>query len=210
MPPKASAKTSVTSKAKIPKAIKQLVWNFYVGEDVGRTECFCCGVTKVTQLNFVCGHVLAEANGGKVTVDNLRPVCSMCNSSMATKNMIDFMNHHQLKGKAATTASIKIKPEEDKVETVYEEDKLEAEAEEKEDDPLPPLLFKPERLTLKSLETKNDLSTKQIDKFELVRQYVINNWETEFKHQKPDNISKETFIFFKSRSYNLCKKLGIF
>ena len=31
-----------------------------------------------------------EKNGGLTNIDNLRPVCSTCNKSMGTKNMVDF------------------------------------------------------------------------------------------------------------------------
>jgi hypothetical protein len=40
--------------------------------------------------SFQCGHVIAEANGGVIHVDNLRPICSICNQSMGTENMDDF------------------------------------------------------------------------------------------------------------------------
>lgn len=46
-------------------------------------------------MSFNCGHIIAEANGGEVTVSktvsNLKPICQNCNSSMGTKNMDDFM-----------------------------------------------------------------------------------------------------------------------
>ena len=42
-------------------------------------------------MSFNCGHIIAEANGGKVIVSNLKPICQNCNSSMGTKNMDDFM-----------------------------------------------------------------------------------------------------------------------
>lgn len=215
---------AATSKAKIPKAIKQLVWNVYVGEDVGRVECFCCGVTKVTQLNFICGHVQAEANGGKITIDNLRPVCGMCNSSMGTKNMIDFMKTHNLKGRAIADGG-------------------EGEGDSEtppEPQPLPPLPTLPtttttpkkrkkivKRYLLPSATPEESFNnweasashppptpkppkTKCEDKFAIVRKYIMDHWKGDFEFQKPPNLSKETFIFFRSRNYNLCKRLGVF
>jgi 5-methylcytosine-specific restriction endonuclease McrA len=83
-------------KKAIPKKIKILVWNKYIGEDEGSSKCLCCKVTKITQMNFVCGHILSESHGGEITIDNLRPICSECNSSMGTTNMNDFIKKHKL------------------------------------------------------------------------------------------------------------------
>ena len=40
--------------------------------------------------SFHCGHIQAEAHGGKLSVDNLKPICAGCNLSMGSENMIDF------------------------------------------------------------------------------------------------------------------------
>lgn len=80
----------------VPKYIKILVWNTYIGEDIAKSKCMCCNVTNITILNFVCGHVISVATGGKDSVSNLRPICNMCNSSMYTQNMRDFMIKHEL------------------------------------------------------------------------------------------------------------------
>jgi 5-methylcytosine-specific restriction endonuclease McrA len=78
-------------KKAVPAAIKKLVWNTHVGEDIGKTKCLCCKNTDITQMSFNCGHIVAEANGGELIVSNLKPICQNCNSSMGTKNMDDFM-----------------------------------------------------------------------------------------------------------------------
>jgi len=39
---------------------------------------------------FHCGHVISEFNGGETTLDNLRPICSSCNSRMSSTNWPDF------------------------------------------------------------------------------------------------------------------------
>ena len=84
-------------KKAIPAAIKKLVWNTHIGEDVGKAKCLCCKTTDITQMSFNCGHIIAEANGGEVIVSNLKPICQNCNSSMGTKNMDDFMKGFKLK-----------------------------------------------------------------------------------------------------------------
>ena len=81
-------------KACIPLAVKRVVWNTYIGEEVGKTKCLCCNVTDITQMTFHCGHVVSENKGGPTTVDNLRPICSTCNLSMGTENMQDFIRKY--------------------------------------------------------------------------------------------------------------------
>jgi hypothetical protein len=77
-------------KRTISHALRVSCWNTYIGEEVGRTTCLCCKSNYITQLNFQCGHVVAEANGGSINIDNLRPICSICNSSMGTINMQEY------------------------------------------------------------------------------------------------------------------------
>lgn len=79
-------------KKSIPAALKRKVWNKWVGEEIGKTKCLCCQLTEITQMSFHCGHIIAEANGGHLKMDNLKPICSSCNSSMGTTNMDVFMN----------------------------------------------------------------------------------------------------------------------
>ena len=79
-----------SKKKSIPKVVKDLSWNKWVGEDVARTKCMCCGVNEIKMSSFHCGHVVAEANGGKLSIENLKPICSACNLSMGTENMDDF------------------------------------------------------------------------------------------------------------------------
>ena len=89
---KAEKSVKVEKKKSIPAAIKKLVWNKNIGEDVGKSKCYCCKSTDITQTSFHCGHVIAESKGGKTIVSNLKPICQNCNSSMGTKDMNDFMS----------------------------------------------------------------------------------------------------------------------
>lgn len=84
-------KEKKTKKKAIPSTIKKLVWNTYIGEDIGKAKCVCCKSTDITQISFNCGHIIAESKGGETKVSNLKPICQNCNSSMGTKNMNDFM-----------------------------------------------------------------------------------------------------------------------
>lgn len=83
------------SKEKIPATVRNAVWVTYNGK-VLQTNCWCCGVEPITKGNFECGHIVSEKNGGKVNLDNLRPICGLCNKSMGIKNMNDFMEKYGL------------------------------------------------------------------------------------------------------------------
>jgi hypothetical protein len=74
----------------IPKHIKTLVWNKYIGRETVEAKCLSCKQEKIDMRNFHCGHVLAEAKGGDLTINNLRPICAPCNLSMGTKSMNEF------------------------------------------------------------------------------------------------------------------------
>lgn len=86
--------TSKKAKQKINHALKIKVWDTYVGDTIGKTKCFCCQNIDITQHNYHCGHVQAEAHGGTLHVDNLRPICCVCNNSMGTQNLLEFKREY--------------------------------------------------------------------------------------------------------------------
>jgi len=83
-------------KKTIPKILKDLTWAKWVGDHIAKTKCLCCGVNDIKMNSFHCGHVIAEADGGPTTVENLRPICATCNLSMRTQNMVKFKEQHAL------------------------------------------------------------------------------------------------------------------
>jgi len=93
IPTKSEIVNNNTKKKKkyISATLKRLVWNKWIGEDIGKAKCLCCNVTFITQLSFHAGHIIAEANGGETNISNLKPICQNCNSSMGKNNMNDFM-----------------------------------------------------------------------------------------------------------------------
>lgn len=80
----------LTVKLGISGITRQLVWNKYIGSSVGEASCQCCNVNIITPFNFECAHVVAKCKGGIDHIDNLRPSCSLCNSSMRTENFYAF------------------------------------------------------------------------------------------------------------------------
>lgn len=44
----------------------------------------------LTTWDFQCGHVISRKNGGEAILENLRPICHLCNMSMSFKNWYEF------------------------------------------------------------------------------------------------------------------------
>lgn len=82
-------------KKRISATLKRLVWNYWIGEEIGKSKCLCCKITDITAFSFNCGHIIAESKGGETILSNLKPICQNCNSSMASMNMDDFMKTFQ-------------------------------------------------------------------------------------------------------------------
>lgn len=83
-------------KQAIPKNIRTIIWNHYIGEDIIKHKCLCCKKVTIQITGFDVGHVLSEKNGGTHEINNLRPICGACNHSMGTENMIDFVKKYGL------------------------------------------------------------------------------------------------------------------
>ena len=90
------AKKTKQPKETIPKQIKSIVWNQYIGEDVRKHKCLCCKKVSIENTNFHAGHVISEKNGGTLEIGNLRPICPSCNYSMGTENMVEFVKKYGL------------------------------------------------------------------------------------------------------------------
>lgn len=85
-------KKSSYKKKPISNLLKTEVWEKNCGKKY-ESNCFVCN--KMINVNsWECGHVKAEAKGGKLNVNNLKPICSECNKSMGTMNMIEFKNKY--------------------------------------------------------------------------------------------------------------------
>ena len=77
-------------KEKIPICVKNTLWSLYFENNI-QGNCLCCKIEVITRNNFDCGHIISEKNGGKIELENLKPICRSCNSSMGINNMNDFM-----------------------------------------------------------------------------------------------------------------------
>ena len=65
------------------------VWTKYHGES-NKGICYCCGKS-ISMLKWDASHVVADAKGGNVVIDNLRSCCIKCNRSMGTKNLYVYI-----------------------------------------------------------------------------------------------------------------------
>ena len=83
--------TPKKKKQSIPKHIKKLVWNTYIGNDIIKHRCLCCKKITIENTFFECGHVISEKDGGSLEISNLRPICSECNRSMGSMNMVEYV-----------------------------------------------------------------------------------------------------------------------
>jgi SAP domain/Double-stranded RNA binding motif/HNH endonuclease len=77
------------------KIIRKTVWQKYIGNDKAKDKCLCCNVSDIDIWDFEAGHVVSKSLGGQPTIENLRPICSICNKSMGVQNMEEFMTKHK-------------------------------------------------------------------------------------------------------------------
>jgi hypothetical protein len=80
-------------KEKIPATLKNIIWHKYFETSLTGL-CQWCKVENISKAIFDAGHIISEANGGQVVLDNLKPICKLCNSSMGKTNMDDFMKKY--------------------------------------------------------------------------------------------------------------------
>ena len=69
----------------IPSSVRHKVWVETNGEN-WNGRCFICDKS-IDITNFHCGHDIAASKGGSISVENLKPVCSVCNLSMGTRKI---------------------------------------------------------------------------------------------------------------------------
>jgi len=81
------------TKEKIPASVKNTLWSLHFQNSI-QGKCQCCKTEVISKNNFDCGHIISEKNGGNVHLDNLKPICRSCNSSMGATNMNDFITKY--------------------------------------------------------------------------------------------------------------------
>jgi hypothetical protein len=89
-------KPKKNKKTPIPIDIRTKVWRNWCGGNMDG-KCFCCDID-IKWEKWECGHIHAEAQGGAITEDNLRPICKPCNRSMSSQHMYLYMFNNDLNG----------------------------------------------------------------------------------------------------------------
>ena len=85
----------IAKRENIPKCVRNALWiNFFKTEREGK--CRCCLRETISIGNFHAGHIKAHANGGSTTLDNLVPICALCNTSMGKHDLKDFIIKYNL------------------------------------------------------------------------------------------------------------------
>lgn len=82
------------SESKISQSLRQQVWTKFANNKL-EIKCICCSLNIINAFTFECGHILASSKGGECNINNLVPICSLCNKSMGNINMIEFINQHK-------------------------------------------------------------------------------------------------------------------
>lgn len=77
-----------------------------MGARNGIGYCWCCRSTIINTFDFEAGHVQARSKGGGDEIENLRPICGICNRSMGSENMIEFQKRNGFISAQTTTAII--------------------------------------------------------------------------------------------------------
>jgi len=88
-------KSGSKKKKNIPKALKEQVWIKNFGK-VFSHKCYINWCTnKINVFDFHVGHDIPESKGGKLSTNNLKPICSRCNHSMSNNYTIKQWNKLQ-------------------------------------------------------------------------------------------------------------------
>ena len=82
-------KKLIPPKQKVPPSLRKKVWDRQF-PSLSKGFCPCCRKNKIDKKNFHAGHIIAASKGGKMEVENLRPVCRDCNLQMRTQHMRTF------------------------------------------------------------------------------------------------------------------------
>jgi hypothetical protein len=81
-------------KKNISRALKLKCWNKHYIDKI-ETTCPMKNCEEIMIRNetgqWDAGHIISEKNGGKVEINNLRPICKRCNKSMSSKNWDDYV-----------------------------------------------------------------------------------------------------------------------
>lgn len=83
--------TIYSKRKNIPKKVRMDCWYNHIDKNHGVVLCIICCQNEIKPSDFEAGHIISHCNGGKNCVDNLLPICSYCNKSISTENMLEYV-----------------------------------------------------------------------------------------------------------------------
>jgi len=78
-----------SKRKKISKTLRDQVWFKYMGGDKAEGRCYCCKIRPIHITDFEVGHNKPSSKGGKDHINNLRPICRICNRGMGSRMTIE-------------------------------------------------------------------------------------------------------------------------
>jgi hypothetical protein len=78
-----------TPKQHIPYTVREQVWKKCTPNTSDLGTCYTCS-NDLYFRDMECGHIKAHALGGDISVDNLMPVCKVCNKDMGIMDLEDY------------------------------------------------------------------------------------------------------------------------
>ena len=213
----------VKRKKPIPKVLKDLCWNRWIGDNIAKHVCLCCEINEIKMNSFHCGHILAESNGGATSVENMKPICAACNLSMGQTNLNDFRKRCGFGNNAVQKKkAIVVKPKVKKPAAAKEAKPKEAkpkEAKSKEVKPkevkeikeVKPKEVKPKEVNPKEVKEIKEVKPKEVKEIKEVKpkeEKTKEVKEVKPKKEKTKEVKPKKRINKKKAEENLKKKLA--
>ena len=86
-------KMEEVNRETIKNTFKKLVWNTYIVKDGQSQICWKCK-NVINEENFECGLIKDDSFNEEIStsqfIDNLRPICTICNETIGIQNIKDF------------------------------------------------------------------------------------------------------------------------
>ena len=98
----------ILSEDKISQSLRQQVWTKH-SNNLSEIKCICCNLNIINAFTFECGHIIAKSKDGKCNINNLVPICGLCNKSMSNIDMDIFMEKHNYNKNVDTIKLLKNK-----------------------------------------------------------------------------------------------------
>ena len=85
---------SIRSRNILPSITRKLWEKYFKISLIG--ECYCCK-KEIKKSNFRRGYKINKKNGGKLELENLRPICNECFTNIKELNIDEFMKKYKQK-----------------------------------------------------------------------------------------------------------------